>query len=133
MDYDVVSKAEEVIKSIGGQNPKRPGKLYFKLTKSKIRKFLVAVNSLKNKVDLSVTKGNSTSERLCGELVDEIKFLQVNIAYQAGREKAVEEFAEKAKFVSIIKDIGDSTVEFYKFCKYVEALVAYHKYYGGED
>lgn len=65
----------------------------------------------------------------------EIKFLKVNLLYQAGKDKKeiVKDFVEKAKLATIINGIGSDLDKFNKFCKYVEALVAYHKYYGGKD
>ncbi|MBQ0066675.1 MAG: type III-A CRISPR-associated protein Csm2 [Phascolarctobacterium sp.] len=132
MDYDVVSKADEVVRSI-----KKDDKQRILLTTSQIRKFLTAVSVLKNKVDVSISKKESSNEILKQELADELKFLKVNIAYQAGRDKdrnhPVKDFASKSELDKIIDDIGNNTQKFYKLCKYVEALVAYHKYYGGKE
>lgn len=127
MDYDVVDKAENAIKNLYRD---KFGKIT--LTKSQIRKFLTAVNMLKNKVDLYKVTHDNTKE-LSTELAAEIKFLKVNILYQAGRERAVEDFIKKTEIDKIISDIGNDIIEFEKFCKYVEALVAFHKYYGGKD
>lgn len=102
------------------------------VTTSQIRKFLTSVNSLKNKID--VYKINHLNEDvLSDDLVMEIKFLRVNILYQAKRESAVKEFIEKADIEEHINNIGDSIAKFNEFYKYVEALVAFHKYYGGKD
>ena len=57
----------------------------------------------------------------------------MSISYQAGREKLVREFVEKADLLNMVKDINGDIKAFEKFCKYVEALVAFHKFYGGQD
>lgn len=130
IEYKVVEDAEETIKLLRYKdkngNPK--------ITTSQIRKFLTAVNVVRNKVDLWKVN-NKGNKKLPGYLVMEIKFLKVNLLYQAGRDKGdiVEDFVEKAKLKAIIDGIGSDLDKFNKFCKYVEALVAYHKYYGGKD
>lgn len=127
MEYDVVNKAESTILSLR-KNDK--GKII--LTKSQIRKFLTAVNGVKNKVDTFKSK-NMHAENLDDDLAGEVKFLKVNVLYQAGREGIVKDFVLKADLPKIIDDIGTDIKNFEKFCKYVEALVAFHKYYGGRD
>lgn len=132
MAVDIVEKAEEAIKSLRKPSRKDPSKMVINVTTSQIRKFLTSVNSLKNKID--VYKINHLNEDvLSDDLVMEIKFLRVNILYQAKRENAVKEFIEKADIEKHINDIGDSIAKFNEFYKYVEALVAFHKYYGGKD
>ena len=125
-NFDVVDEAEKVIKSLDKDNW---GKI--KLTTSQIRKFLTAVNIIKNKVDICVMQSGSTV--LNEDLAMEIKFLKVNILYQGGRENVVKDFIEKSGIVEMIAGIGSDLKRFEKFCKYVEALVAYHKFYEGKD
>ena len=132
MAMDIVSEAEGVIKSLRKPSKKDPNILLISLTTSQIRKFLTAVNLLKNKID--VYKINRFNEdELSDDLAMEVKFLRVNILYQAKREKAVNEFIKKAKIEDYINNIGSSIKKFNLFYKYVEALVAFHKYYGGRD
>lgn len=131
MEYDVVNKAESTILSLKERNP-RTNKDEIRLTKSQIRKFLTAVNGVKNKVDTFKSK-NMHVEKLDDDLAGEVKFLKVNILYQAGRERIVKDFVLKAELPKIIDDIGTDIKKFEKFCKYLEALVAFHKYYGGRD
>ena len=76
-------------------------------------------------------------------LTAEMQYLQVKLAYQVGREKKdaksqcqigpVEDFVNNAGLISAVKNIGNSIAEFEKFNRYMEALVAYHKFYGGKD
>ena len=132
MAFDIIEEAEEAIKSLRKPSRKDPSKMVIYVTTSQIRKFLTAVNSLKNKIDMY--KINHLNEDvLSDDLVMEVKFLRVNILYQAKREKNVKEFIVKARIEKHINDIGDSIAKFNEFYKYVEALVAFHKYYGGRD
>lgn len=127
-NFDVVTEAEKAIKGL--QYKDRYNKI--DVTTSQIRKFLTAVNVVRNKVDLYKAK-NKGAEALSKELTAEIKFLKVNLLYQAGRTAAVKQFMTVSKLDIIIDGIGDSLARFVKFTKYVEALVAYHKFLGGKD
>ena len=57
----------------------------------------------------------------------------MRIIYDAGREQAVREFVEKAQLLEYIKGIGKSRAEMIQLAHYMEALVAYHRYYGGRE
>ena len=127
-NFDVVTEAEKAIKEL--QYKDRYNRI--DVTTSQIRKFLTAVNVVRNKVDLYKAK-NKGAEALSKELTAEIKFLKVNLLYQAGRTVAVKQFMTISKLDVIIDSIGDSLARFVKFTKYVEALVAYHKFLGGRD
>lgn len=133
---NIVDKAELAIKSIRKPNKKNHDKLVIELKTNQIRKILTAVNILKNKVDIyKIAKPQA--KKLDEELQMEIEFLRVNIAYQIGREKGkenlVREFIEKADLLNMVKDIDGDIKAFENFCRYIEALVAFHKFYGGQE
>ena len=133
---NIVDKAELAIKSIRKTNKKNHDKLVIELKNNQIRKILTAVNILKNKVDIYKI-ANPQAKKLDEELQMEIEFLRVNIAYQIGREKGkenlVREFVEKADLLNMVKDINGDIKAFENFCRYIEALVAFHKFYGGQE
>lgn len=133
---NIVDKAELAIKSIRKPNKKNHDKLVIELKTNQIRKILTAVNILKNKVDIyKIAKPQA--KKLDEELQMEIEFLRVNIAYQIGREKGkenlVREFVEKADLLNMVKDINGDIKAFENFGRYIEALVAFHKFYGGQE
>lgn len=128
--FDVVTEAEKAIEGLKYKDKNNRDRI--DVTTSQIRKFLTAVNVVRNKVDLYKAK-NKGAESLSKELTAEIKFLKVNLLYQAGRTVAVKQFMIISKLDVIIDSIGDSLARFVKFTKYVEALVAYHKFLGGKD
>lgn len=127
---DIVQQAENVIKSL--QRKDKQGKDVIYLKTNQIKKFLTAANMLANKVSIYRSK-HPQEKKLSGELVDEIRYLQVKLVYQAGRDKTAKEFIEAAGLLPMVKQIGSSIVRFEEFSRYVEALVAYHKFYGGKD
>lgn len=129
-NFDVVTEAEKAIEGLKYKDKNNRDRI--DVTTSQIRKFLTAVNVVRNKVDLYKAK-NKGAEALSKELTAEIKFLKVNLLYQAGRTAAVKQFMTISKLDVIIDGIGDSLARFVKFTKYVEALVAYHKFLGGRD
>ena len=134
---DVGAKAEEVIKKLVYTAHGKNGDYQkIDLTTGQIRKFLTAVNALTNKVEVYKAQ-NENHEKLPENLVMEVKYLKVKIAYQAGRDTSrnsvVKTFLEDAKLFERIEKIGDSLKAYEEFARYIEALVAYHKFYGGKD
>lgn len=125
---DIAQEAENVIlrlKEDGG------GKLV--LTTSQIRKFLASVNALTNKVDVYHAQ-NPGAVELSPTLASAVKYLKVQLAYQAAREpKKVQPFVETARLKERIDGIGTDLRAYEDFAHYMEALVAYHKFYGGRD
>ena len=66
------------------------------------------------------------------QLTDRIAYLRVQYVYQAGREEAVKDLVEKGQILEALKEIH--TIEsLQRFCRYMEALVAYFRYHGGKD
>ena len=45
----------------------------------------------------------------------------------------MENFVNETELLDVISEIGDSKQNFIMFHRYMEALVAYHKYYGGKE
>lgn len=96
------------------------------ITTSQIRKFLSAVNSLENKISLC---GNELNQ----EIANEIKYLKVKLAYQVGRDnnnKGLKALYNEIE--PLISQIGTSKDNYTKVARYIEAIVAYHKFNGGE-
>lgn len=68
-----------------------------------------------------------------------LSYLKVKLVYQSGRNAAVKRFVEVSDLLGTL----DKVNEYYEkpeekdriilFCRYMEALVAYFKYYGGKD
>lgn len=133
----IVERAEGVIKKL---KLDKYGKIALKT--NQIRKILTAVNILANKVAIYKAE-NPGTKYLSEELVAEVQYLQVKLVYQVGREKKdtkqqfqpgpVEDFISNAKLINAVRSIDNSIVKFENFNRYMEALIAYHKFYGGKD
>lgn len=126
---DLAEEAKKVIYSLEETNKK--GKKQIRLTTTQLRKFLTAVTSISNKVSVYKVK-HPGETKLSDELAGEIQFLKVKAAYQAGRESAVKKFMENADMFHQINSIGNSIEKYEEFSRYIEALVAYRKFYGGD-
>ncbi len=116
-------QAEEVIKGliITDRNG-RP-----KITTSKIRNLLTMTNVVYNQARQEKEK------EISEELLHNVQYLKMRFAYEAGRETSVKDFVNKAEILEHINGIGKDREGLLLFCHYIEALVAYHKYYGGKD
>lgn len=126
-ESNYVDKAENAIKDLieKSKNP-RTGRVNI-VTTSKIRNLLAMSADIYNQVLVY------NSEKLDEELVGRIEYLRIRFIYECGREQKVKEFAEKAHLLEILKEIGPSKKNYLLFNRYMEALVAFHKYYGGKD
>ena len=124
---DVAAEAENVILKL---KEKGNDKIYLKT--SQLRKFLSAVNAVTNRVMVYHAQ-HLDETKLPITLAFEVKYLKVKFAYQAGRMREVREFGETARIKEHIDRVGDSFREYQCFARYMEALVAYHKFYGGRD
>ncbi len=76
---------------------------------------------------------NQTGDKLPEEICSRIEYLRVRFLYEAGRETAVKNMVEKARIIEILKSVKGSKKNYVLFNHYMEALVAFHKYYGGKD
>ena len=106
-EENYVETAEKAIKEICGKKDRR-GRTVVPVTTSKIRNLLAMTAAIYNDVIVC------TSEK-------------------AGREPKVKELVEKASLLEHLEEIGNSRTQYLLFSRYMEALVAYRKFYGGHD
>ena len=121
-DDNYVDKAEAAIKSLKRNNRDRSTPDAFLLTTSKIRHLLSLTSAL---FDESNVKGYP-------DLQDKIAYLRVQFVYQSGREFAVKDLVQQAQILEALKEVSNKET-LQRFCRYMEALVAYFKFYGGKD
>ena len=126
-DKNCVDKAENVIKKlVEDSKQKYRGKINI-VTTSKIRNLLAMNADIYNQV---LTK---SSEKLDDEICGRIEYLRVRFMYECGREPKVKEFVQQAEILEILKEIKQSKKNYLLFSRYMEALIAFHKYYGGKE
>ncbi len=114
-----VETADKIMRGLKGEKPE--------LTTSKIRNILSMVSDLYNDVKMEHSKV------LSEEFQSRVQYLRLHLAYEAGREKAVKKFVERADLMHQLDSISDSRDRLILFCHYMEALVAYHRFYDGKD
>ena len=121
-----VEEADRVMKELLSIKNKKGDPVL--LTTSKIRNLLAMTSSIYNDAL------NLPGDKLSDELVSRIQYLRVRTIYEAGRdterEKPVKSFVEKSGILGYMEEIKDSKERFILFSRYMEALVAYRKYYG---
>ena len=130
---DYVQMAETAIKELNEEAQQKYGFKYKDkiVTTSKIRNLLAMTADIYNQV---VQK---SSETLDEEICERIEYLRIRFIYEYGRddskEKSVRNFIDKTGILELLKEIGNSRSNYIRFSRYMEALVAFHKYYGGKD
>lgn len=97
------------------------------LKTSQIRKFLDGIRQLENKVNKDMRDEAFSNEELI--------LLKVQLAYAAAREDKVEPFKRvvNAAIDKVSAGGREGYDDFRKLVKFVEAVIAYHKYYGGGE
>ena len=104
----------------GQKNPKS-------ITTSKLRNWFSIANDIYN------VESRSTESKLKAESRMKLMNLRLRIVYDAGKDNIVLNFVTRANLLSYIKGIGESREQMIRFTHYMEALVAYHKYFGGKE
>ncbi|WP_176837620.1 type III-A CRISPR-associated protein Csm2 [Fusobacterium hominis] len=122
-ERNYVNLAEKVMNEL-----KRNGKNgNLNLTTSQIRNLLAITSDIYNDVI------NHEGTKLSDSIISRINYLKVRCLYEAGRDKKVEQFVKQSELKQHIENIGDSKEKFILYCRYMEALVAYHRYLGGRN
>lgn len=97
---------------------------------------IISTSQLRNILTMSADIYNQVvplEKDLTDEINSRIEYLHVRCFYEAGRERLVKNFMEKSKIPEILREINGDKKNFILFNHYLEALVAFRKYYGGRD
>lgn len=125
-ETNYVDLAEQAIKTLS-ERTDRNGRKINVVTTSKIRNLLAMVTDIYNDV------AESNTQELTEELLGRINYFKIRMIYESGRDKDVDAFIKETCLLEHLKDIKKSRKQFIRFSRYMEALVAYHRYYGGKD
>jgi CRISPR-associated protein Csm2 len=117
-DYnELVTKAKEFGERLKDRNVKR----------SQFRRVFTHIKKIQTNVE---SKKLEKTADIPGEILKEILLLKPKMAYTAGRHTNITDFYDVVvKFVNGMKTV----TEFNRFYDFVEATLAYHRYYGGRD
>lgn len=116
---DYIDRADAIMKEMSEQRQN--------ITTSKIRNLLSRVSGIYDAERLR-TEPALTKESIAG-----IGMMRIRTAYECGRDRDTKLFVEKARLLQYLKGIGDSREDLIAFAHYMEALVAYHRFYGGKE
>lgn len=125
-EENYVELAEEAIKKLTSEKGKN-GHMVAPVTTSKIRNLLAMTADIYNEVI------NSQKELLSAEVIGRIKYLKIRFVYESGREPKVKKLVETANILAYLDGIGNSRSQYILFSRYMEALVAYRKFYCEKD
>lgn len=117
-----VDEAEEIMDRL-----MKNGRFKEKMTTSKIRNILSMVNDIYNR------EFNRQDENLGIESNALLQRMRVRLVYEAGRTLEVKKFVEETKLLDYIKNVNGNRNKFLSLARYMEALVAYHRYFGGKE
>ncbi len=123
-EKNYVDKAEKAILKLKSKKDKRD-KLIPMVTTSKIRNLLAMTMDIYNELV------NSSAD-IDDDLRGRINYLRVRVIYEAGREQKVKDFVTESEIVDILKEV-ETKKDFILFSRYMESLVAFHRFNGGKD
>lgn len=126
-ENNYVDLAEKAIKKLEAMTNPKTGKKISMATTSKIRNLLAMTAEIYNEVQ------NSSGELLSNDIKGRINYLKIRVVYEAGREPSVKNLVETAEILQHIDEIRGNKKQYILFSRYMEALVAYRKFYGQND
>ena len=125
-EKNYVDKAEAAITRLS-KMVNRQGKVIPMVTTSKIRNLLAMAADIYNQAL------DCKEDVLPDELISRIDYLRVRFVYESGREVKVKDLVEAAEILGILKQINGSKKNYILFYHYMEALVAFKRFYNKND
>jgi CRISPR-associated protein Csm2 len=120
-----VEEAENVILEM--KKMKDRGEKNAEITTTQLRNLLAMAADIYN------TIMHQNSDALTEEIKSRIEYMKVRFFYEAGRNDGVKTMIEEANLMGVLKNIKGSRENYILFNRYMEALVAFHRYHGGKD
>ena len=121
-----VDEAEAVIKD-------------FKQTGFKVGKYELTTSQIRNLLISTIPLYDAVRTRRSDSYDDLIAAVRINAVYQSGRNQAVKELVTSSGIFDILDminfedDLKNKSEKILRFCKYMEAMVAYFEFYGDKD
>ena len=122
---DYVDTAEAVIRTFLEVDP-NTGKRPSCISTSKLRKLLTLSTAMYNRETIR------TGDDISPQTLSDISQMRIRTAYECDRDYETKRFVERAKLLQHLKWLSESRHRrnVIDFAHYMEALVAYHRYYG---
>lgn len=125
-EQNYVDEAERVIKALIVQEERNARNMPL-VTTSKLRNLLAMSADIYNEVI------NQKEDKLSEDICARIEYLRVRFLYESGRENSVKNLVVESKLIDVLKEINGSRKKYILFSRYMEALVAFRKFYGKKD
>ena len=96
------------------------------ITTNQIRNFLELTNELREQLRTDHV------EKLDTDMMSQVQYIKLRLIYAAGRDEGdngVFKFMQCSSLIECLDTVGDSPQQYLLICKYLEALIAYHKWY----
>ena len=104
-----------------------------KIMKNTDRKGAITANQIRIILDLInevyIPVKSSSDSELSEDILSKLQYIKMKIAYQAGRDDKVKNFVRDTNIMNYIDNVKTKN-DVILLAHYMEALVAYHKYYG---
>lgn len=97
------------------------------ITTSKLRNILSLL------MDAYNTESLRTADTIAEESTVKLQMARIRLAYECGRDSKTKRFVEDANLLPWLKEIGTSRDMLLHYVHYLEALVAYHRFFGGRE
>ncbi|MBR1529102.1 MAG: type III-A CRISPR-associated protein Csm2 [Oscillospiraceae bacterium] len=123
-----VNLAEKVIKEHFENEKKKT------ITTNQIRNLLELTNELRERLR------TERVEQLTEDMISQVQYIKLRFVYAVGRDKGTQgndgkgvlEFMKRSNLIACLDTVKDSPEQYLLVCKYMEALVAYHKFFDSE-
>lgn len=125
-EQNYVDKAEQVILKLRDKKDSKGHRISI-VTTSKLRNLLAMTADIYNEVM------NQTGDKLDENICSRIEYLRVRFLYEAGRESSVRNLVNESGIIDFMKTINGSKKNYILFNRYMEALVAFRKFYVEKD
>ena len=126
-----VDQAEKAILKIVKQDEENKQK------NSRAKTMMVTTSNIRNLLamtaEIQTEVRNNKGDKLTSEMIERINYLKVRFVYEAGREPAVRKLVDTAEILQHLGDVKNSKEQYIIFSMYMEALVAFRKFYGKND
>lgn len=107
-------------------------KIMLEIKNEKYRDDIITTNKIRNMLTLMTELYNAVKNQHSAALDDNIRsrigYTRMRLVYEAGRDRGVKNLLNKSELLDYIKSINNRD-SLMLVCHYMEALVAYHKYY----
>ena len=97
----------------------------------------ITTSKLRNILSLLMDAYNIETLRIGDSIAQDsavkLQMARIRLAYECGRDFKTKQFVEAANLLPWLKEIGNSRDKLLHYVHYLEALVAYHRFFGGRE